>query len=92
MPVTKQAIKKVRQDKRKAEINALVKKAFKKSVHDFRKNPSNEKLVLVYRTLDKAAKSNVIHHNKAARIKSRLSKMVSNNKSSKSVASASLSS
>ena len=77
MPVIKQAIKKVRQDKRKTLINLKVKKAFQEAVRGFRKNPTKEGLVKVYKVLDRAAKTNVIHKNKAARLKSRLSKMIS---------------
>lgn len=76
MPVIKQAIKKVRQDKRKAQINSKVKAAFKKSVSAFRKKPSEAGLKATYKLLDRAAKTNVIHSNKAARLKSRLSKLV----------------
>ncbi len=74
MPVTKQAIKKVRQDKRKTAINLKVKQALKKAVRDFEKKKTAESLKAVFRAADRAAKSNVIHKNKAARIKSRLSK------------------
>ncbi len=76
MPVTKQAIKKVRQDKRKTTQNSLVKKNYKKTVSDFRKKPEAGKLSGVFKALDTAAKTNVIHKNKAARLKSRLSKMI----------------
>jgi len=76
MPVIKQAIKKVRQDKRKTASNLLLKNAYKKAVHDFRKNPTAALLTSAYKTLDKAAKTNVIHANKASRLKSRLSKLV----------------
>ncbi len=74
MPVIKQAIKKVRQDKRKTAINALVKSKYKKAVLAFRKKPTVDALKAAYKALDKAAKTNVIHRNKAARLKSRLSK------------------
>lgn len=74
MPVIKQAIKKVRQDKRKTVINALRKGAYKKAVSAYRKSPSAEALKKAYVALDKAAKINVIHKNKASRLKSRLSK------------------
>jgi len=74
MPVTKQAIKKVRQDKRKTAINLKVKQAFKKAVRDFERKRTAESLRAVYRAADRAAKVNVIHKNRAARIKSRLSK------------------
>lgn len=76
MPVTKQAIKKVRQDKRKTDFNAKVKKAYKKAVHDFRKIPTPKGLTDVFSKLDKAAKTNVLHKNAASRLKSRLSKLV----------------
>jgi len=76
MPVIKQAIKKVRQDRRKTAVNLLRKNAYKKAVHDFRKNPTAALLTAVFKALDKAAKTNVIHKNKASRLKSRLSRML----------------
>ncbi|MBI3283184.1 30S ribosomal protein S20 [Candidatus Curtissbacteria bacterium] len=76
MPVTKQAIKKVRQDRRKTAINLRRKLVYKKAVHDFRRQPTEKTLNLVFKTLDRAAKTNVIHPNKAARLKSRLSRMI----------------
>ncbi len=83
MPVIKQAIKKVRQDRRKAQINLKVKTAYKKAVSAFRKGPSTAGLKAVYTALDTAAKTNVIHGNKAARLKSRLSKLIAKPASSK---------
>lgn len=76
MPVTKQAIKKVRQDRRKAQGNMRVRRTLKKTVSDFRKKPTTAALSIVYKALDRAAKTNVIHKNKAGRLKSRLSKML----------------
>lgn len=75
MPVTKQAIKKVRQDARKTIFNLRRKKAFKAAILAFRKKPTAAGLKKVYSALDRAAKTNVIHKNKAARLKSRLSKL-----------------
>lgn len=57
-------------------MNLIVKKAYKKSVLEFRKQPSSEKLAKLFTRLDRAAKTNVIHANKASRLKSRLSKLV----------------
>ena len=74
MPVTKQAIKKVRQDARKAVFNLKRKKTYKKAVKEFLKNPTVAGLKTVFSAVDLAAKTNVIHRNKASRIKSRLSK------------------
>ena len=76
MPVTKQAIKKVRQDKRKTDINMRRKKAYKKAVHDARSKKMPADLARAFKALDLAAKTNVIHKNKAARLKSRLSKLI----------------
>lgn len=74
MPIIKSAIKKVRKDKvrtarnrrRETNLKALVKKA--------RSSRSAKDLQAVYSALDKAAKVKLIHPNKAARLKSRLSK------------------
>ncbi len=74
MPVIKQAIKKVRQDKRKAAFNLLRRTAYKRAVKDFLKHPTEAGLKGVFSAVDRAAKTNVIHRNKAARLKSRLSK------------------
>lgn len=76
MPVTKQAIKKVRQDNRKTIINLKRKKNYKKAVRDFLKNPTEAGFSVVYKALDRAAKTNIIHKNKAARLKSRLSRKI----------------
>ena len=76
MPVTKQAIKKVRQDKRKTIYNLRVKKTYKQAVSAFRKNPTAKSLSEIFSKLDRAAKTNIIHKNKAARLKSRLSALI----------------
>jgi len=76
MPVTKQAIKKIRADREKTVYNLRRKITFKKAVSAFRKNPTPKLLQTVYRVADLAAKTNVIHKNRAARIKSRLSKLL----------------
>lgn len=74
MPLIQSAIKKMRKDKvrtlrnkkRENELKTLVKKA--------RREKSPENLKAVFSALDKAAKVNLIHPNKASRLKSRLSK------------------
>jgi len=76
MPVTKQAIKKVRADRRKTIYNLRRKKALKKIILEFKKKPTSELLRAAFKATDLTAKTNVIHKNKAARIKSRLSKLV----------------
>lgn len=76
MPVIKQAIKKVRQDRRKTVFNTRVRRTFKDAVAAFRKSPNVKALPGLFSALDRAAKTNVIHPNRASRLKSRLSKLV----------------
>ncbi len=74
MPVTKQARKKLRKDKKRTEKNLKIKEGFKKAVKNTRKNPTPKKLSEAAKVIDKAAKNGTIHKNKAARLKSRLAK------------------
>lgn len=76
MPITSSAKKALRRDKRKTKINLKVKKVFKKAVADFKKKPTAKTLSTAFSRLDKAAKKKVIHKNKAARLKSRLTKLL----------------
>lgn len=74
MPIIKSAIKKLRQDKKRTARNKKVKKDLKEKIKKFSKEPSKKKLKDIYSTIDKAWKKGVIKKNKAARLKSRLSK------------------
>jgi small subunit ribosomal protein S20 len=76
MPITLGAIRKQRADKRKAVVNLRVKSGLREVVAQMRKKPSKAILATVFRRLDRAAKSGVVHENKAARLKSRLSKLL----------------
>lgn len=83
MPITKSAKKALRQNirrreknlKRKAELMAVIKQ-YKKLISAGQKTEAKNYLSLVYKKLDKAAKINLIKKNKAARLKSRLSKLL----------------
>jgi len=75
MPVIKSAKKKLRQDKKREKVNNLLRKAFGDAVKEAQKNRTAEKIRKAVKLVDKAAKKNLIHRNKAARIKSRLSKL-----------------
>jgi len=88
MPVTKQAIKKVRQDKRKAVYNARKRRTYKETVKDYLKKPTAAALQKAFSALDRAAKVNIIHKNKASRLKAQLSKKLSSAKPKKVVATA----
>jgi small subunit ribosomal protein S20 len=76
MPIIKQAKKKLRHDRKRTEITSGVRASLRMVVKSFRKSPSKKSLGSVFRALDKAAKRNIIHKNKAARLKSRLSSLV----------------
>lgn len=76
MPITSSAKKKMRRDVRKKVLNAAQKQLTKKAVKTARRNPNPDTLKVAQKSLDKAAKNNLIHKNKAARLKSRLSKLL----------------
>lgn len=83
MPITKSAKKALRQTKRRTARNLIKKDAYKAAVKKVRALATlgktkdiAEALSLAYKTLDKAAKTNVIAKNKAARLKSRLSHLI----------------
>lgn len=75
MPVTKSAKKALRQSRRKAKINKIVRQRLKKMVAKTRKAKTQKELTQACQALDRAAKKGVIHKNKAARLKSRLAKI-----------------
>ena len=81
MPNIKSAKKRVITSRKKAVNNNVIEssrrtaiKNFEKSVKDGDKKLSGEKLNIAIQRIDKAAKSGLIHANKAARLKSRLTK------------------
>lgn len=76
MPITKSASKKLRADKKKAEINKAIKTRAVSLVAGFRKAAAAQKLPEVFSALDRAAKKRVFHPRKANRLKARLSKLI----------------
>jgi len=76
MPITKQAAKKLRRDRTTQVRNARVRRDVRESVKAVRKHPTVKALSKAAKILDKAAKTNVIHKNKASRLKSRLAKLL----------------
>jgi len=80
MPLIKSAKKAVKTTKRQSEENRLVRAKIKDSLKGARiaitagDKDAVEKISKAYRELDIAAKKNVIHKNKASRLKSRLAK------------------
>jgi small subunit ribosomal protein S20 len=74
MPIIKSAQKRVRSAGRKRKQNLARKTAMKQAVKHARTNVDAKTLTTAFKALDKAAKGGVIHRNRAARLKSRLSK------------------
>lgn len=82
MPITRSARKALRQSARRRAGNLRKKEAYKavvkeikKSVLTGQKQAAAALLPKLYQALDKAAKTGVIKKNKAARLKSRLTKL-----------------
>jgi small subunit ribosomal protein S20 len=76
MPVIKSAKKKLRQDKKRQQRNKMQKDYVKEVLKKFRANPSEKLMVVAVKATDKAAKQHILPKNKAARIKSSLSKLM----------------
>ena len=87
MPQRKSAKKDLKQNKKRKLRNLKVKDTVKAAIKKFKRSLASkddtskkQSLINMCKTLDKAATKNVIHKNKAARKKSRLTKLF--NKSS----------
>ena len=82
MPNIKSAKKRMRSNARKAEVNTLVTSSMKtaikkleKEVKAGNKEEASNNLNIALQRIDKAVTSGLVHKNKAARLKSRLTKM-----------------
>ncbi len=85
MPNIKSAKKRMRSNAKKTETNILVNssmrtaiKKFEKEVKAGNKEEASNKLNIALQRIDKAMTSGQVHKNKAARLKSRLTKMKNN--------------
>lgn len=76
MPITKRAIKKLRHDRMRTTQSNKVRETLRKLIKAARMNPGKKSLTAAYCALDKATKKHIMHKNKAARLKSRLSKLL----------------
>ena len=82
MPNIESAKKRVRSNAKKANVNTLIissmRTAIKKAEKEIKagnKKEANDKVNVAIQKIDKAMSSGKIHKNKAARLKSRLTKM-----------------
>lgn len=76
MPVSKSAKKALRRDRRRGKINLKIRHQVKMAIKAVHKSPTKKTLTQAFGWLDKAAKKNIFHKNKAARLKSRLRKLL----------------
>jgi small subunit ribosomal protein S20 len=76
MPVTKSAKRALRGSKTKQSINKLIVSKLESAIRSARKSKTSAKIMVATSLADKAAKKRVIHKNKAARMKSQLSKLL----------------
>ena len=82
MPVTKTAKRALRVSGRKEKVNDRIKTGLEIALRMAKKQKTEKAVRKAISLTDRAAKKNVIHKNKAARIKSSLSKLI-NKKSGK---------
>lgn len=75
MPLLKNAKKALRSSIRKAAVNARTRSRMKTAIKTMKDKASKEGLPVAYSAIDRAVKRNLIHANKAARLKSQLSKL-----------------
>lgn len=76
MPLTKQAIKKLRHDRERTEKRSEAEEKLRSLIKNVRKHPTQKTVSQVFSALDKAAKTHIVHPNKASRLKSRLVKLL----------------
>lgn len=77
MPVIRSAKKKLKVDKKRESENKKIKTMIDMVIKKAEKKSTQSNLQQAFKTIDKGIKKNIIHKNKGARIKSRLSKLIS---------------
>lgn len=76
MPVTKTAKRALRVSRRKEEVNTVIRTRLETAIRIAKKKGGRKNILTAISLVDRASKRNVIHQNKAARIKSTLSKLL----------------
>lgn len=77
MPILRNAKKALKASKKKTIINTQVKSKLKTAIDNMKKSPAADKLNLAFSAVDRGVKKNILQKNKAARLKSSLSKLLS---------------
>lgn len=83
MPAIKSARKKLRVDKKRTSANKKMEALINVSIKKAQGKPTPTSIQKAFSAIDKGVKKNIIHKNKAARLKSRLSKLISTAKKTK---------
>lgn len=71
----------MRQDEKKRSLNNLYKAKYKQAIRKIitlakkKEKPSKKEISQIYSIIDKVAKKKIIHKNKAARLKTKVSKL-----------------
>jgi len=76
MPITKTAKRALRGSKRKEKVNSLIVSTLEASLRLAKRAGSKKAIIKAISLTDRAAKRKIIHKNKAARIKSTLSRLL----------------
>lgn len=76
VPVTRSAIKKLRADRTRTRHNDEVRRRYKRAVLSMRKHPTPALLNAATSLVDRAAKRQIIHANKASRVKRALARLL----------------
>ncbi len=77
MPVIKSAKKKLRVDKKRESANKKMEAFINLVIKKAQRKPTPGSVSDAFKAIDKGVKKDIYHKNKAARIKSRLSKLIS---------------
>lgn len=76
MPVIRSAKKKLKVDRKRESANKKTESFINFVVKKAQAKPTQESIRKAFKVIDKGVKKNIFHKNKAARIKSRLSKLI----------------
>ena len=83
MPVTKTAKRALRASKRKLVVNKIIINRLETAIRLAKKGRKKANVIKAISLVDRVAKKKIIHKNKAARIKSQLSKLLPKTRSKK---------
>ena len=76
MPILKNAKKALRSSKRKAVVNSRTRSKMRTAVAAVEASANKETVSEAFSRIDRAVKKNLIHKNKAARLKSQVARMI----------------